>query len=512
VSGETTIERIRRANPVPDPNLLHQEVEEAERLFSSIVRRRDDMIDFRTKRLSAAPDLPRPSYRRPQLALLAAAVVVASIMVPAVLIGGPDDGGFVDQPEPTLPAVEQPTPASTTPGDAVITPEPVTTAPPTTVPVEEPDLPVFDELLVGGHLVMKTEFFTGPDELPFVVYSYQDADAWLDHGRWDDVGLGILRCHDPACIGFDIVEIAYDQWPIDTWPPIEFNTLLSDGSPVLGGGDAVFLVCSDPSCTTMEPGMVDPPYDPNSIAHSYVLTAENGFPMLYFDFEEDGQPSIWQAVCGDRLCVDVEMNRLVENSWLGSALGIDTTGRLILTYTADEAVVCEDLMCSSGTSAIDPDTLSGIEMLSPGLYPRSSVFDRNTPRLCLDPWCIEKLDVPVEPIPGRGEPAGFVENWTNEDGLPVFLYATFPVDQDQGDPIPVDLIITECADAACASMTSHVVAEPVTGEDVAAGRWWDSDGAFSTWLRDDGVPLIAYGTIDGLHLIRCTDKACTPPG
>ena len=511
-----TVERIIRANPVPDESLLHRDQADAADLLSSIMRRRDSMLTP-TRRPPVTPRERIPWHRKPQFVFLAAALLVAVVIVPVMLFGG-NGSEVLEEPTTSLPTTSMPETVRTTPA-----PEETATTSVAPVPV------AFDQLLVGDHMAMKTEMVTGPDGFPVIIYYYESVEAWFD-GAPSEAGMGILRCLDPECLEFETVEVPYSRWPTAEWPPLEFATLMPDGSPVFLGSESpegasedgppvddlsLLLVCSDPDCTNMERSILDPPSDPDFILHGpHVLIGENGFPVLYFvSGTPPGQPSVKQIICADRLCTDREINTLIENSYLGN-LATDPEGRLILTYSADEALVCEDLTCSTGTTVVDPDTLTGIELLSSGLSPRSVIGDleASIARLCLDPWCLRQLEVPLEHEPGLGVPADWVETWTDADGLRVLLYATFPVDQGYGDPIPVDLIVAECTDAACSSTITHRVATPVTEEDVAAGRWWDSDGAFSMWMRDDGLPLIAYGTVDGVHLIRCPDAACTPPG
>lgn len=518
-----TVERIIRANPVPDELLLHKDEREATELFSSIMRRRDAMFTTQTRQ---PPITPEPWYRKPQIVFVAAALLVAAVIVPVMLFGGSDskDSEAANKPTTSLPASSLP--ASTVPDTVQTTTrapgQTSTGSPTTTSPTPAPA--VFDELLVGDQMAMKTEMVTGPDGFPVVISYYESLEAWFD-GAPSEAGMEIVRCHDPECLEFDTVDIPSSKWPIAEWPPLEFATLLPDGSPVFLGGEAPegasedgpptdtlssLLVCSDPGCTNMELApLEDPPGDADFILHwPHVLIGENGFPVLYFvSGAPPATPSVRQIICADRLCTDRQVTTLIGNSYLGN-LATDADGRLILTYSADQAVVCEDLMCSSGTTIVDPDTLTGIEILSSGMSPRSTVWDTDLARLCLDPWCVQQLDVAIADNPYGG---GIVETWTDGDGLRVLLYATFPEDEN-GNPIPVDLIVATCTDAACSSTTTHRVAEPVTEEDVAAGRWWDSDGAFSMWLDDNGVPLIAYGTIDGVHLIRCPDAVCTSAG
>ena len=90
MNHQDTIERIIKANPVPDEDLLHSDYCEAADLYGSILARRDNAEGTRTR--GRVPDRPRPApwYRRPPVALAAAAVIVAAILVPVAMLSRGD--------------------------------------------------------------------------------------------------------------------------------------------------------------------------------------------------------------------------------------------------------------------------------------------------------------------------------------------------------------------------------------------------------------------------------------
>ncbi|NNC91459.1 MAG: hypothetical protein HKN80_03085 [Acidimicrobiia bacterium] len=139
---------MAQANPVPEAGDLHPDPADAERLFSSIERRRDEMIGTQTRPTpSPAPPPLRPWYRRPAVVFLMAIAAVMVVAVPLALFTG---GGseVIENSATTAPAPE----ASTT--------LPPTTAPATTVPREPPVIePPF--ALEGWELVTPELDLTG---------------------------------------------------------------------------------------------------------------------------------------------------------------------------------------------------------------------------------------------------------------------------------------------------------------------------------------------------------------
>ena len=112
MNHQDTIERIIRANPVPDEDLLHPDPAEAANLYGSIVAKRDTTRRGRTR--ESVSDEPRhgPWYRKPQAAFVGTALVVLAIMVPVAVLsrghGNPDPNGPVIAPivAPGGPAAE----------------------------------------------------------------------------------------------------------------------------------------------------------------------------------------------------------------------------------------------------------------------------------------------------------------------------------------------------------------------------------------------------------------------
>ncbi len=96
------------------------------------------------------------------------------------------------------------------------------------------------------------------------------------------------------------------------------------------------------------------------------------------------------------------------------------------------------------------------------------------------------------------------------DGLPILAYSTATFDSD-GEPIEAFLVVAKCLDAGCRDIQTSIVATLIDEAEAASGRWWPG-GEISIHIGDRGLPMIAYGTLDGLHLVRCRDQACAPPG
>ena len=126
MNAQDTLRRMAQANPVPDAGHLHTDPADAERLFSSIERRRDEMIGTQTRPApSPAPPPLRPWYRRPAVVFLIAIAAVMVVAVPLVLLTG--DGSEITE-----------TPATTAPPPQGSTTLPLPTVPATTVPMEPP--------------------------------------------------------------------------------------------------------------------------------------------------------------------------------------------------------------------------------------------------------------------------------------------------------------------------------------------------------------------------------------
>jgi hypothetical protein len=91
VNHQHTIERIIKANPIPNEDLLHPDPAEAADLYGSIVAKRDNTGKVRTRGLLFDKPRPAPWYRRPQVVFAAAALVVAAIMFPVAVLSRSDD-------------------------------------------------------------------------------------------------------------------------------------------------------------------------------------------------------------------------------------------------------------------------------------------------------------------------------------------------------------------------------------------------------------------------------------
>jgi hypothetical protein len=142
------------ANPVPDAGHLHPDPADAERLFSSIERRRDEMIDTQARPTSTPPPLA-PWYRRPAVVFLIAVAGILVVAIPLMIFSG---GGsdLAETPATTAPVPEVTTTVPATPVPA--TPTTLQTSPTTIKP--ETTLPG-PGVQGGGYLWKPAGFATG---------------------------------------------------------------------------------------------------------------------------------------------------------------------------------------------------------------------------------------------------------------------------------------------------------------------------------------------------------------
>lgn len=152
MTAPDTIRRMADANPVPDPGKLHPDPDDAERLFSSIERRRDEMIGTQTGPAPAPQS--RPWYWRPAVVFLGAITALLMVVVPLVIFTG---GGseVTETPATTAPSPEATTtlPATTVPPTTGLP----TTLPTTTVPSDTQ--PVLDEGYVWSEVILNVGQF-----------------------------------------------------------------------------------------------------------------------------------------------------------------------------------------------------------------------------------------------------------------------------------------------------------------------------------------------------------------
>jgi hypothetical protein len=151
MTPKDTIRRMAEANPVPDAGHLHSDPVEAERLFSSIERRRDLMIGTHTRPTPTRPPAPlrQPWYRRPAVVFSMAVAIVLVAAVPLVIFSG--GGSDVAGTPATAPLAVITAPPATTPAP---TTQPAVTQPATTLPSETAEVP-------GSYLWTRVELDTG---------------------------------------------------------------------------------------------------------------------------------------------------------------------------------------------------------------------------------------------------------------------------------------------------------------------------------------------------------------
>jgi hypothetical protein len=198
---------VADANPVPDAGHLHTDPAEAERLFSSIVRRRDEMIDTRTRPSpSPSPPPPVPWYRRPAVAFLIAIAAVMVVAVPLILFTG--GGSEVTETPPTTAPV--PGPTTTLPSTTI----PESTAP-TTIP-DQASIPEAALSLEGWELITPPLDLTGG----------YDAGAFLRAVATDSGFVAIGGAGDAiwtSADGVDWAQVGHQADPIGIGHGVDIN-------------------------------------------------------------------------------------------------------------------------------------------------------------------------------------------------------------------------------------------------------------------------------------------------
>ena len=109
VNEHHTEQKLIRANPVPQPEHLHEDPSEAQALLALIMERRDAMT--MTKQPLPIRPQPRPPWQSARIAA-AAAVLVVLVIGAAALIGFAGDGSDTADQATSVPAVESTIPES----------------------------------------------------------------------------------------------------------------------------------------------------------------------------------------------------------------------------------------------------------------------------------------------------------------------------------------------------------------------------------------------------------------
>lgn len=491
----------------------------------------------------------RPPRRRPKLAAVAAAAVIV-----AFLIGGAAVLTLLSDPVENTPATQ--------PSITSVTVTPTTTLPPTTIQ-PSPAAVLFDEVLVDEWVAVSDTrlgmgFTLGPDGLPLLPYWGSTVEAvYLDEP--DPTTVRLLRCLDETCLTFEVVDLD----TIDAWPAKPFVGVLPDGSPVFveevafidegvepegAEADEVhpvirLTVCDDPDCREVTETIIDDDEPCNTrpgchwVGAPRVLIGNSGFPVITF---ASGQPpKVKVMACADRVCSSGETRTLWEDSAGALSAGFDTLGRLRFTPDGDFGIrfaSCGDESCSTGiiseTILSADNGWSDWVFYGPTGLPNAWLWVLNGDEsglgveiaACADPLCetVERF------TPGFTAPFGFAgpdtPQWDSAemplrlagtDGLPVMIFGVgedaFSEYHGESMGIGTHIMVTKCDDVGCSSGTTTEVAYPhLTQEQFDQGWFWHG-GAVTATIRANGLPLIAYGDIDGLHLIRCPNVACLPP-
>ncbi len=475
-SVETTIRTHLQAN-----DAAQETIEWAE-----IVARREADIPLVTP--------PRRSY------LTGVWVAVAAAVVTILLFG------FI----PFLVNTEKTPPANTAVPTSLADSAPTTNANSVESTVVADGL-AFDELLDSGRMATSSAIVVGPDGLPVIWYWSEDPEVFFGDAVGPS-GLRIIRCADAACGDYEVIDASHD---LSALPPAGF---FPDGAPVfveagsfpgategtgMVSGLAELHVCTDANCSDVESTVLETVDYPDLILNvPQVLIGESGLPVLIF--QSDAPPavnSIKVMACEDRACTTATVTTLADEAW-GPQAYVSETGGLVVLYRDLEngwlALTCALLDCSDGATAVAVD--DAVSLVPGGLTPVwwGGGPDDEGLEVCLGPTCIA-IGVLAD---GEG-PYGYAVVM-DSDGLPLVVYLA---NTNHG---PGRLLVSKCVDASCNDHTTVEVAGPLVSEaDLALGRF--HHGEVSVVIGDSGLPLIAYGTIDGLHLIRCADPACNPP-
>lgn len=420
-------------------------------------------------------------------------------------------------------ALRSPFDDSSTPGaepSATTTPQEITTAS-TTIPSEpgEPvgpvapdDASVFDETLDGERMANHPTIQIRADGLPVIWYWSEDFFG----GESGPSGMRTVRCADLTCSDYQIIDAGTDLSTFSYYmapPPAAY---LPDGAPVFVGagsfpgategtgmidGLAELHVCADAVCSSGETTVLETVDYPRFIGHiPQVLVGDRGLPILFFGSNVRGVNSIKVMACQNRACTASTVTTLIDVDVLGGPQAYAANdGGLVLLYQDLAggwlAITCAELDCSDGPSTIPID--EAMDLIPGGATPIlwGGGPDDDGLRACFGPVCIA--------IDGVG--GGDTKAVMGADGLLLLVHAPSELDPDYGR-----LFVTKCANTSCSDHTTVQVASLISDEDLALGKFVVAVGP-SVVIGDRGLPLITYGAIDGLHLIRCPDAACTPP-
>jgi hypothetical protein len=377
-------------------------------------------------------------------------------------------------------------------------------------PVIGDDALAFDEVLDDERMAANPTISIGPDGLPVIWYWSEDAEVFFGDGIGSPGGVRIVRCAEATCGAFEVIDASPD---ISALPPAVF---LPNGAPVFveaGGfpgategtgmldGLAELHVCADAFCSEVETTVLESVDYPDLILNvPQVLVGNRELPILIF--QSDAPPavnSIKIMVCEDRACTASTVTTLIDQAWGPQAYATDNGGLVLLyhDFAMDWlAITCAELDCSDGATTVTIDDALGL--IPRGTTPILSGGgpDDDNVEVCFGPACIA-----IEGVGGADSKA-----IVGADGLLLLVWVPTESQPDYGH-----LLVTKCADASCSEHTTVQVASLISDGDLALGRFVVGVGP-SVAIGDDGLPLIVYGTIDGLHLIRCLDTACTAPG
>lgn len=551
-----TLDLVRRANPVPDPEAPAAEREVHGSLLAEIDRRSDAMAGSTMHTTPATG--PRP--RRRAVWAFVAAFTVALVVVGAVALVPREAADTPPADEPaTTTAAPEPTTAPTTPPPATTTP------PGTAAPVEPvPFATVLDEALAPIAVDV------GADGLPVIA-------GWVEAEPDSGIGtLRLLRCHDSDCVGdpegADLVTgiprpgswgfammMGPDGHPVMNYEAgydpeaVSYDHYM--GAESVGAPVSMLLYCSDPGCVSFETERVTGASAYEAFVVGGWAFGPDGLPVYTYVAGPPNDTTLHVVACADLGCREGTDTMIDAAPFLrgsrfidGAPITVDDLGRVLVAYTASEPLgppdveagwdgtemrsevrvaACGDVMCSGGPT---------VTVLGEGWWASLRVDDDGTVRItyvtatpphgdppyvatevsCLDPACTSSTRATTGTFDETAPMAAFWDRLAYDaDGFPIRVRTaelTEPgtVDGEEGPVegmvvIGEQLVFSRCTDPGCSSWTTTVLAE--FGPD--AHEYWY--GAPQLAERSNGLPLVVYSDGEGLHLIRCPDAACTPP-
>ncbi len=551
-----TLEIVRQANPITNPAATAEQQGVYEPLLAE--------IDRKSTAPTRRPRMPKASRKAAWAFAASFLVVLAVVGIVALLRATDAPGPPVDeQPATTSDLAETTIPPSTS--EAVAT----TDAPPESAASEPLG---YDTVLDGSAAAYGTSLALTRDGNPVVASYMSDGDPRDvppgDDGPTVNV-FRLLRCSDPHCVAApQIVDLVEGDGSSDSIPYSRDFSLDPADRPIVAfslfNHGLTLLFCNDPGCESFEVREVADLY-----AGSVLSGFRNGWAYtvdgnpLYTRFEDPWREqnedltgtmagsTLELVACLDRFCDAFEATAIDSGTWLGaSAPVIARDGSVLVAYSVHEptgppdpeagydgavrygyqrVAYCPDVVCAGGPliTTIDegPHVGGGTMVVEAGVptiwyysgydpvrLPTGpedehlAVTQRTVGKAtCLDPSCARFDLVTIGPLETSGSassllPSGIpVGSWGGRDHWAV------AADGTQLGLMRPGVTLLRWSESAPDVWQFTAVAE-FQGEAEAP---FFMDAAIA--LDPGGLPLIAYGDSEGVHLIRCPDVACARP-